>query len=175
MTIMPGGEGPVMGVIQRQYPHATSPHAGSQVAVSCRLACFIHAGPALLLLLSLPCRAAEQPQTTDLLLEAPYRRAYIVMQRFPNWLSHGQATSKPIARVVTGGHSYLLGHLCKPQDCDNNQLDIIFAADGHAAWGLLHTRPDERQPFLQSWLGNPDAEMQALLLQNHTTTNLPVP
>ncbi|RDI36149.1 inhibitor of lysozyme (Ivy) [Gluconacetobacter liquefaciens] len=141
----------------------------------CRLIHFIHACPALLLLISHPGRTAEQPQTADLLLEAPYRRAYVVMQRFPDWISRGQATSTPVARVVTGGHSYLLGHLCKPHDCDNNQLDIVFAADGHAAWGLLHTRRDERQPFLQSWLGNPNEEMQALLLQNHAAINPPAP
>ncbi|MFT8777602.1 MAG: Ivy family c-type lysozyme inhibitor [Gluconacetobacter liquefaciens] len=76
---------------------------------------------------------------------------------------------------MTGGHNYLLGHLCKPHDCDNNQLDIVFAADGHAAWGLLHTRRYERQPFLQSWLGNPNEEMQALLLQNHAAINPPAP
>ncbi|MBB2164898.1 hypothetical protein HLH26_10165 [Gluconacetobacter sp. 1b LMG 1731] len=97
------------------------------------------------------------------------------MQRLPDWVSRGQATSTPIARLVTSGRSYLLGHLCKPHDCDNNQLDIVFAADGHAAWGLLHTRPNERQPFLQSWLGNPDQEMQALLLRNHAALNPPTP
>ncbi|MFT8420456.1 MAG: Ivy family c-type lysozyme inhibitor [Gluconacetobacter sp.] len=140
-----------------------------------RLIHFIHACSALLLLISHPGWAAEQPQTADLLLEAPYRRAYVVMQRLPDWVSRGQATSTPVARLVTSGRSYLLGHLCKPHDCDNNQLDIVFAADGHAAWGLLHTRPNERQPFLQSWLGNPDQEMQALLLQNHAALNPPTP
>ncbi|MFT8777603.1 MAG: hypothetical protein ABF893_13265 [Gluconacetobacter liquefaciens] len=64
----------------------------------CRLIHFIHVCPALLLLISHPGRAAEQPQTADLLLEAPYRRAYVVMQRFPDWVSRGQATSTPVAR-----------------------------------------------------------------------------
>ncbi|MBB2205781.1 hypothetical protein HLH27_12255 [Gluconacetobacter takamatsuzukensis] len=97
------------------------------------------------------------------------------MQRFPDWVSRGQAISTPVTRVATGGHTYLLGHLCKPHDCGNNQLDIVFAAEGHAAWGLLHTRPDDRHPFLQSWLGNPDEEIQALLLRNHAAHNPPDP
>ncbi|GBQ22506.1 hypothetical protein AA12717_1209 [Gluconacetobacter sacchari DSM 12717] len=129
----------------------------------------------ILLLAGHSTRAAEPTQTADLLLEAPYRRAYVVMQRFPDWVSRGQATSTPVSRVASGGRTYLLGHLCKPHDCADNQLDIVFAADGHAAWGLLHVRPDAAHPFLQSWLGSPDEEIQALLLRNFAANNPPGP
>ncbi|WP_338030181.1 Ivy family c-type lysozyme inhibitor [Gluconacetobacter tumulicola] len=141
----------------------------------CRLTRLIHACSIALLLIDHPARATEPPQTADLLLEAAYRRAYVVMQRFPDWISRGQATSTPVTQVATGGHAYLLGHLCKPHDCGNNQLDIVFAADGHAAWGLLHVRPDAQHPFLQSWLGNPDEDIQALLLRNYAAHNPPSP
>jgi Inhibitor of vertebrate lysozyme (Ivy) len=123
------------------------------------------AGPAA------PARATEAPQTVDLLLDAPFRQAYVAMQRFPDWIRRAHATSSPSRQVTLDGQTYTLGHLCQPHDCGNNQLDIVFAPGGHAAWGLLHTRTDENHPFLQSWLGQPDEKMQALLMQAYAANN----
>ncbi|GBQ90759.1 hypothetical protein AA13595_2977 [Gluconacetobacter johannae DSM 13595] len=130
--------------------------------------------PALLLLAAaLPAatRAAAPPQTADLLLSAPYRQAYAAMVRYPDWVRSGHATSSPSTQVTLDGQTYTLGHLCKPHDCGNNQLDIVFAPGAASAWGLLHTRADERQPFLQSWLGAPDARIQGLLNRAYAANN----
>ncbi|ACI50908.1 Inhibitor of vertebrate lysozyme [Gluconacetobacter diazotrophicus PA1 5] len=133
--------------------------------------------PACVLIAALACltmaraHAAGQPQTADLLLEAPYRQAYVAMQRFPDWIRRGRATSAPSSQVTMDGQTYIVGHLCQPHDCGNNQLDIVFAPGGRAAWGLLHTRTDESHPFLQSWLGAPDEKMQALLLRAYAAGN----
>ncbi|MBB2202678.1 Ivy family c-type lysozyme inhibitor [Gluconacetobacter tumulisoli] len=134
--------------------------------------------PSLLALLgmSLPAVAgAAEPQTSDLLLSAPYRQAYAAMVRYPDWIRRGHATSAPSTQVTMDGQTYTIGHLCKPHDCANNQLDIVFAPGGAAAWGLLHVRPDERQPFVQSWLGTPDVRIQALLNRSYTANNPDAP
>ncbi|GBQ26622.1 lysozyme inhibitor [Gluconacetobacter azotocaptans] len=130
--------------------------------------------PALLLLLETALPAATRaaaPQTADLLLSAPYRQAYAAMVRYPDWIRRGHATSTPSTQVTMDGKTYTIGHLCKPHDCANNQLDIVFAPGGASAWGLLHTRADEQQPFLQSWLGAPDAKIQALLNRAYAANN----
>ena len=57
-----------------------------------------------------------------------------------------------------GGQPYLLGWVCKPHDCGDNELYVLFAPGARQAWGLLISG-DKR-----SWLGRPDPAIQAAIL-----------
>jgi len=56
--------------------------------------------------------------------------------------------------VPLDGEIYTLGFTCKPNDCENHQLYVLFAPEGRDAWGLLAS------PDGVSWLGEPDERIQ---------------
>lgn len=67
------------------------------------------------------------------------------------------------------GKPYILGHMCRPHDCAAEQLEVVFAKDHSAAWGLLSLK-DERS-LRQNFLGAPDAAMQKVLLKAYQDNN----
>ncbi len=69
----------------------------------------------------------------------------------------GPGVAGPAEPVTAGGRSYLSTDVCKPHDCADNQLFVLFTADGTQAWAALR-----HKDFVQ-WLGNPGPAERGLL------------
>jgi hypothetical protein len=96
---------------------------------------------------------AQTPQYLfDVTGKSPYKQART-----------GQGTSTPLQEVVIDGQKYTLGQMCKPHDCADNQLIVIFSPDKKKAWGLLATRSTDGQSFNTQLLGAPEAAIKEYL------------
>lgn len=89
---------------------------------------------------------ATQPYPFDLPKMAPiamaaWRKAVPAAFRKVGWIGDfagvglGPVESHRIDRV-----EFLVGSVCKPHDCADNQVAFAIAADGSAAYGLLRAR-----------------------------------
>lgn len=71
----------------------------------------------------------------------------------PEWIKEYATTldgpPTPTIPVPLDDEIYTLGFTCKPNDCENNQLFVLFAPEGRDAWALLAS------PAGFSWLGRP--------------------
>ncbi|MCB2254438.1 inhibitor of vertebrate lysozyme family protein [Pseudomonas chlororaphis] len=122
--------------------------------------------------LSLMAAAASAEQyLPELVSKAPYKQAYAQMLAFPSWVSKAEGTATPVEKVSAGGKSFTVGHMCKPHDCADHQLIVVFSADGQQSWGLLASRSADAKAFDKQWLGNPDNVVQALLNQSFSEHN----
>ena len=61
--------------------------------------------------------------------------------------------------------------MCKPHDCADNQLSVVFNADGTKSWGLLATRSADGEAFNKQLLGNPDSVVEGLLNKSFSDNN----
>ncbi|MBF0876403.1 hypothetical protein HKD21_06025 [Gluconobacter cerevisiae] len=126
--------------------------------------------PVLLAYAAFQTASAATPSTTaDLANTQGFRQAYQAMVTLPSWVMTAHATSVPVSDLSLGGKSYLLGHMCRQHDCAAEQLEVVFAKDHSAAWGLLSIKRDG--PLKQNFLGAPDAEMQKVLLKAYQDNN----
>jgi hypothetical protein len=122
---------------------------------------------ALLLLGASPAVAQDNgPYLFDLMKQPHYLMAWkgmLVGETVPPWVKTFtktfNGTSAPATTISVGGEPYLLGWVCKPHDCGDNQLYVLFAPGARQAWGLLISAGDKR-----SWLGRPDPAIQAAIL-----------
>lgn len=64
----------------------------------------------------------------------------------------------PSADLFAGGTIFTLAFTCKPNECDNHQLFVLFTGDGSQAWGLLV------EGGQQSWLGDPNDKIKEAIL-----------
>jgi hypothetical protein len=102
----------------------------------------------------------------DLMKQPAYAKAWkgmVAGESVPPWVeSFGKtlnATGSPVTEIPVGGEPYTLAWICKPHDCGDNQLYVLFAPGARQAWGLLISGGDRR-----SWLGRPDPAIQAAIL-----------
>ena len=117
-----------------------------------------------------PKAAAQEPKgplLADLMKLQNYREAWEAMLRaetlpVPDWVTGYAATldSPPIPSfgVLVGSQAYTMAFTCKPNDCENHQLFVLFAPDGRHAWALLLTAGGEPR-----WLGNPDDDIKGAI------------
>ena len=117
---------------------------------------------ALCLALAAPAFAAEGEYIFDTLKKHPaYKAAYARMlagqQDVPDWARTARAVATPAAVINVGGVEYEFHNLCKPHDCGDNSMEVMFAPGGTAAWGLLQERGAKR------FFGNPDAPKRIAL------------
>jgi Inhibitor of vertebrate lysozyme (Ivy) len=117
-----------------------------------------------------PKAAAQEPKgplLADLMKLQNYREAWEAMLRaetlpVPDWVTGYAATldSPPIPSfgVLVGSQAYTMAFTCKPNDCENHQLFVLFAPDGRHAWALLLTAGGEPR-----WLGNPDDDIKGAM------------
>jgi len=69
----------------------------------------------------------------------------------------GNGVAGPSQPEQAGGRRYVSADVCKPHDCGDNQLYVLFTADGARAWAVLRT------PRGAQWFGAPgDAERTLL-------------
>jgi len=102
----------------------------------------------------------------DLIRTEPYRTAWNKMlakeHDLPDWVKDfaftGDGVNTPAHMVPIGYKAYSLATLCKPHDCADNMLYVVFAPDGGQAYGrLLQAGKPTR------YLGKPDAQIQGAL------------
>ena len=133
-----------------------------------KLSLSIVAGASLLVMTS---SAFAEQYLPEIASKAPYKKAYAEMLSFPSWVSKAQGTASPVEKVSADGKSFTVGHMCMPHDCANNQLSVVFSADGSKSWGLLATRSAEGDTFNKQLLGNPDKVVAALLEKSFSDNN----
>ncbi len=126
------------------------------------------AGASLMLVVGGACAEQYLPEIAS---KAPYKKAYAEMLSYPTWVSKAQGTASPVEKVSAEGESFTVGHMCKPHDCADNQLIVVFNADGTKSWGLLATRPADGEAFSKQILGNPDSVVQGLLNKSFSDNN----
>ena len=102
------------------------------------------------------------PTLADLLKLPAYASAWRIMlapETPPSWVSaYGKTLDgppTPSIPVQLLGETYTLGFTCKPNDCENNQLYVLFAPEGRDAWALLASPATGI-----TWLGEPEAPIQ---------------
>lgn len=115
--------------------------------------------------------ASAEQYLPEIISKDPYKNAYAQMLSFPDWVSKAQGTATPVEKVSAGGKSFLVGHMCKPHDCANNQLSVVFSANGKKSWGLLATRSADEEAFTKQVLGNPDSIVEGLLNKSFSDNN----
>lgn len=120
---------------------------------------------AFLLAGAAPAFAQDAPYLPDLMKQPAYLAAWKTMtagERLPAWVNSftktQNAVATPVKTIPVAGQPYTLGWICKPHDCGGNEVYALFSPDARQAWGLLISG-DQR-----SWLGNPDAAVQAAIL-----------
>lgn len=123
----------------------------------------------MLLLLGGAAFAAEKtegPYLFDLMKQPSYRAAWTGMlagETVPEWVESYAKTldgpAIPSINIQVDGKPHLLGFVCKPHDCGDNQIYVLFAPDGVRAWGLLLMAGTQRK-----WLGSPDQSVQDAIL-----------
>jgi len=127
---------------------------------------------AALLCISTPATdAADVPTAAELTSKPTFRQAYKKMLTFPAWVQTGQGTSSPVSSITIAGKPYTVGHICKPHDCGNHQMDVIFTARGTQSWALLSDRDQDNRPYRQTFLGTPDDTIANALKQSFKTNN----
>ncbi|WP_392440152.1 inhibitor of vertebrate lysozyme family protein [Edwardsiella piscicida] len=137
---------------------------------------------ALLLAYGAPGMADETipPSLSELMAQPSYQQSWKQALQgekdLPSWVRSGQGTSAPPQTLTWQGKAYHVGMVCQPHNCGNRQLFIAFSADRRQAWALRVTLPDSDAAMLQpakyarfQWLGNPDASLKALLMQQVTS------
>ncbi len=126
---------------------------------------------ALLLFLSSSALAQNSAEETgpvlgDLLKKPNYLRAWQSMlsgETTPDWVTEYTSSLDgppiPSFRLTIDNQNYLWGYTCKPFECEDNQLIVVFAPDGTKAYGLLATAD-----MGQVWLGYPDDRIRAAIM-----------
>lgn len=83
-----------------------------------------------------------EEQTVDALLKRPgfpaaYRAALGPLAR-EGWIAGLYGPSPPLRQVEAGGTRYWLGASCKPHDCGDNNLVLLWDEAGRKVHGLVH-------------------------------------
>lgn len=115
---------------------------------------------------SSPAFAADGgPPLVELMIRPNYLTAYKAMigvTAVPPWVVDFAKTLDgppvPSADLLAGGTIYTLGVTCKPNECADHQLFVLFTGDGSRAWGLLLEGTE------QTWLGDPDDKIKEAIL-----------
>ena len=115
---------------------------------------------------SAPALAADGgPPLVELMLRPNYLTAYKAMigtTTVSPWVADFAKTldgpPTPSTDLLAGGTIYTLGFTCKPNECADYQLFVLFTGDGSRAWGLL------LEGEKQTWLGEPDDKVKEAIL-----------
>jgi hypothetical protein len=111
--------------------------------------------------------AAEAPYLTDAIKSPAYLRTLTALlksaPKLPSWTRQvlspsGNYVGTPATYATVGGSRYELFFTCKAHDCNQNNLEVMFAPDGAQAFGALVV--NGRSP---SYLGAPNPAQQAAL------------
>ncbi|WP_158007311.1 Ivy family c-type lysozyme inhibitor [Methyloceanibacter stevinii] len=125
---------------------------------------------ALFLSLSSPALAQEAaapagPVLGDLLKNPAYFNSWQAIaggKEAPDWLKEYTQTLDgppvPSIPVAIDNQTYSLAFTCKPNECEQFQIFVLFAPDGSKAWALMGS------PLTGvNWLGEPDERIRAAI------------
>ncbi|MDF2116305.1 Ivy family c-type lysozyme inhibitor [Roseiarcaceae bacterium H3SJ34-1] len=101
----------------------------------------------------------------DTLKKPAYRKVWNAMlareKNIPPWIISFSNTyngvASPVQNVTVGGKTYLSGYVCKPHDCADNALAVLFDNNGASVSGVV------KQGGKLRYLGAPDAAIKAAL------------
>jgi len=103
---------------------------------------------------------AELPPLFDQIEKPEYKAAYRALftdaAATPAWMREG-GTASPGRVVTIGGADYEFYSHCKPHDCGDNMMYVLFSRDRQHAWALAVESGKSRV------FGNPDAGITAFL------------
>jgi hypothetical protein len=102
-------------------------------------------------------QAPAGPYLFDLMKQPAFRaswdRLFAGAPGIEPWLRNFSRTlngvTAPSARTTADGRSFIIADVCKPRDCADNFVAVLFTADGRRAWAVLAT------PGRQRWFGDP--------------------
>jgi hypothetical protein len=111
--------------------------------------------------------AQSAPYLFDLLKRPAFRKSFDALfaneRNVDDWIGVFQRTDNgvcgPSKRLQAGGVSYIAADVCKPRDCGDNHLQVLFSENGSRAAALL------RSPRGQRWFGMPGSQERTLLQQ----------
>lgn len=108
---------------------------------------------------------AEEPSLYDLLKEPAYKTAFEQMlggETVDPWIKTFVETGNGVTAASTPmtveGENDIVAWVCKPHDCGDNQLFVLFSPGAAAAWGMLKVAQAEPK-----WLGAPSAAAKEAL------------
>jgi len=110
--------------------------------------------------------AAEEPYLYDLLKQPAFHAAWDAMlkgeKNRPAWIvtfgrTYDGVTDR-VKTVLVNGDPDHLGWVCKPHDCGDNQLYVLFSPQGRQAWAELVTANAPPR-----WFGKPDEQVKTAL------------
>jgi hypothetical protein len=122
----------------------------------------------VLLAVLTPAGAQEAPPGLDVLLQRPaFREAFDQMFRrernIDRWVhvfsGGGEGTVQPGRAFTRDGVGYIVGIVCRPQDCEHHKLYVLFREDGSQAWARWLGKD------LALTYGQPTPAMRALLVE----------
>ena len=112
--------------------------------------------------------AANDIYLTDVIKNPSYLRALTQLLKsahnLPNWTKQvlktsGNYVGTPATYSTIGGTRYELFHTCKPHDCSDSRLEVMFSPRGARAWGAFL---ESGRPI--AYLGAPSPAQRAALM-----------
>jgi hypothetical protein len=113
---------------------------------------------------------------SDLLQHQDFASAFEALSnadQLPPW-THQGGTSTPAQQVQINGRTQIVAEACKPHDCPNERILVLYDENTHAMSGLFARRKagasnevDSNDPANDDfiWLGAPNEAAKALLKQ----------
>jgi hypothetical protein len=111
--------------------------------------------------------AANQIYLTDAIKNPAYLRSLTSLLKnagkLPSWTrqvlkTSGNYVGTPVAYSTVDGIRYELFYACKPHDCGNNGMELMFAPHGAKVWAAM-----VEDGKSVTYLGSPNAAQQAVL------------
>lgn len=111
--------------------------------------------------------AANQIYLTDAIKNPAYLRSLTSLLKnagkLPSWTrqvlkTSGNYVGTPVAYSTVDGMRYELFYACKPHDCGNNGMELMFAPHGAKVWAAM-----VEDGKSVTYLGSPNAAQQAAL------------
>jgi len=110
----------------------------------------------------LPARAEEGVYLFDLLKRPDYKAGWDAMlasrKGVDAWITDGEGPTTPSVDVKVGGETWTFTTICKPHDCGDNMLNVVFAPAGKPAYAMLVVAGEKPK-----WFGEPPKEVKKAL------------
>lgn len=92
---------------------------------------------------------------------AAYQKIIPIGWRKAAWVYRLEGTAEPVRIIDYSGRKFVLGQVCKPHDCADNQLKFIVAVDGTTAFAQANSI--DLTQAKDVIVGRPDAEAKKIL------------
>ncbi len=118
------------------------------------------------LLTSLPGMAAGEVYPADVAKKYPksfaaYQKIVPTAWRKSAWVYRLEGVAEPVRIIDYSGRKFVLGQVCKPHDCADNQLKFLVAVDGTTAFAQANSI--DLTQAKDVIVGKPDAEAKKIL------------